>query len=441
MKINKSFPLSLLLSLLVLQGYIEFFLFKGNTNTIPWLQYRPLIWGLLPCIGLWLIMFFNSKTIRFRGQHLLFMAFVYLFAVLFWGLLGIVNAQAVAGQNLRSFIQILLIVMMSYTCVINPSSIKKILARFNLVILILCISHIISVLLRYVGFDMPFSFGRYIYILNFGYCCCFAQAILSKEGKAKNILCSIFFAVGMIITFQKPVMFVMSISTLILFSLILFHTRFKKQVIMKMIAIFFLSVISVTIMINAINWVGGGALSYSFKGYLAKRYLKFHINQIGGAADVDYMDIFSYSHRGDLLGGRTILWEDAWNIFKNNMLIGKGFGIHVSTRDNVDPSPLHNIIFYFLACSGLLGTILMLGIICICLRIFFKSLKSEEHIDLKVGLLAFILGVLCFNLVALFFAVYALMFLFSICFGVLLKLSCLERQNKLLMLTEIKSVP
>jgi hypothetical protein len=81
-----------------------------------------------------------------------------------------------------------------------------------------------------------------------------------------------------------------------------------------------------------------------------------------------------------------------------------------------------------MACTGLLGTALIIWIVGGCFSVFYGGLKSGKDIDIKIVLLAFVLTVFCQNMVGIFFSLYAQRYLFAICVGVLLKLSV--AQNK-----------
>ena len=56
-------------------------------------------------------------------------------------------------------------------------------------------------------------------------------------------------------------------------------------------------------------------------------------------------------------------------------------------------------------------------------------MKWDEDLDLTISMLMFISGAICFHTVGAFSGYYAYVFLFAICFGVLLKLSLIKPVN------------
>jgi O-antigen ligase len=409
---------------LALQGYLVFLVLRGDAASVPWLQYRPLTYGVLLSIGSWLLCFFCSHIKSFQMRNLLLVV-LFVFAVIFWGVLGLINEKgASAVFEMQGFISILLIAMMSYACAIKSIEYRAILSWFVKALLVLCLLRLLSIILLWADIYVAVGLDQYTYVFSFGYCYYFVQAAMYRVHRKIHIAACSVFALGMLLAIQKPVFFLFLFISVVLLVLLLVGGRRDKKMASAALFVVAALVFAVLGVSTVLNVITHGAFSYVVKSEIAARVFKFHINQIGGP-QAGIVDIVTFSGRGDLFGGRFNLWEEAMSIFRENKLLGLGFGTQIMI--GVRETHPHNIIAYLLMCTGLIGTLWLMAIIVWALLIGFCSLRSHEDLDLKIPLLAFVLGFVWYNLTGLFFSLFAFMYLFAFCLGALFRLSSISQ--------------
>lgn len=416
-RLRKDIPLHILLFLIAIQGYIELFLFKaGRPETVAWLQYRPLTWGFFVVAFIWMIIGLSIASVKHSAMkrslnYLVPLMATYSFVIIFWGYLGFKNGNIDAVFDIRAFIEILAVIIMAATTCGDSSRVNKSIIVFCNSTLLLAVFVIIFNIPMCLGMNSRHELGRYLLVLLFPYCIFFSRMLLSKERKKPNLIKVLIITFAFVITFRKYMLFTSLCSTLFIIYFVTLKQKMKRA--RTILYISLLITLNFTIIIG-VNLFTHGYFSSFVSAKILTRFLKTNAS---GTTSVE--EALRYREWGDLSGGRFEIWEYAIAMFKGNMLIGNGIGVNIPTIWG--PVQIHNIFIYFLTCLGVVGTVLMIGIIFSCLKKLIDGLKIDKDIEIKIGLLGFIFGILCFNMVGIFFSFYAARFLFAICLGILLK--------------------
>jgi len=421
-RINRSFPLYLLMFLLIFQGYLHQFGF----TSLSFIRYRPLTWGVFLCFLLWVVILLRDGTNiprnRFNLQGFKLMIFVYIAFLVTWTTLGIFNQNFAVVTDAKAFTQILLITIISFSCFHSVSQLRKVFKYCMLALLPLCFVQIASSLLGIMGYSLGLSLNRYIFVFTFGYSYYLAKILVLGTRNKKDMFCFFTFALATVVSLWKPLIFTIACLTFFITAISFVKLKGKRLKIISLLLLFAIVLCMAFVGFNKLT--DGSSLRY-YERLIVTRYLKAYVRTGEGQNEEGILQgAFYVGDRADLSGGRLLLWEKSWDLFKENIFMGKGLGLYAEYDGR--EVMLHNIYLYFLACGGILGASLIFGLIFQCIRIFLKGLRISGNLDLKIGLLGFIFGTMCFNLVGSFITFYGYMFMFSISFGALLKLSMLD---------------
>jgi len=343
--------------------------------------------------------------------------------LIIWALLGLTNGNFSAITDTKSFVEMLLIVIISCSCINNVSEVRRLFGYFAFALLLLCVIHSLLIFLGRIGYNLGLSLGRYSAVLIFGYCYYLGRILGLRERNKWDVLYLTVFTIGILIDFDKPLIFTMLCSTVGMVFVLILKGKLKKS---RIMASFILVSILLVIAFQGFTVFGRDEAIQSYKKQIMLRYLKTEGMEYNNISDAFYNQV--YLGKGDLSSGRIDLWLEGWDIFKENVLIGKGLGYYINSF--IGEMMIHNIYLYFLVCTGICGSVLVLWVTLQCCLILFRGLKADEDLDLKNGLLGFIFGAFCFNLVDIFLTFYGLMVMFSICLGVLLKLSLMDIEKR-----------
>ena len=160
-----------------------------------------------------------------------------------------------------------------------------------------------------------------------------------------------------------------------------------------------------------------------------KRYLKLAISIfiIGSIGILIYY--LNKSNIDTISTGRSVLWENAFNIIKENKIFGVGTtsfvdimkeNSHVSLP-GIEAGGLHNIYIQIALCNGLLAFFVFITFILTSIIIFLKEIlyKNNDNNKINISLFSILVSILSLNLFesTLIYICSFIALIFWICIG------------------------
>ena len=168
----------------------------------------------------------------------------------------------------------------------------------------------------------------------------------------------------------------------------------------------FLVIFALALTVPIANAATGGSLIQKHRYEFDHRYSKVDTDQL-----VD--------------GGRFEIWEETFNHFLQNPVVGTGWALRGRTG-LADAAYVHNLVLYWLGASGIIGSIIFISLLLVGARFVLLYMSFDRYTTLKLGLLGYFPILIVFNLVGVVFAELALIYVGALVIALVLRIAALD---------------
>jgi len=375
------------------------------------------LYSYILLLGLWRLR--NRRRLSIVAQReMALIQFLYaeLFGVLVLGFfLFIANrTSGSAFEEFRQLLEVYILIPMVYSSIGNITQIRKAIDWLMNLLTILAFLSILGYLSWFMlSIRLPFLARLFSIVLLFGAVVAWGRVLVFGVN-LRRLLLLVILVSGSLITFQKPVMLCGIIGLLAVLLLLLANRGFGREPTVSrhlVLARLLLVLLILALLFLILNDMTSSRLVQRYQYEFDVRYLKTTTGK-----EID--------------GQRLLIWDKTWNdVFLKSPWVGTGWGVRVDVY-YADDVYIHNFFLYWLASTGVVGGLVLALLLFIAGRYVLKNVDLRQDVDLKMGLLGYIVVLLVYNSVGVMFAEPALTYVAGVVIGLVLRIATLDAEKR-----------
>ena len=417
---DPGFLLTAFLTAVAIQGLLELLMtFPASIGSFTFGNkvLRLGLYSYVLLLGLWRLRNRRRLSVMARREMAL-IQFLYaeLFGVLVLGFFLFI-ANRTSGSALEEFRQLLelyILIPMVYSSISNTTQMRK---AIDWLVSLLTILAFLSILGYLSGFmlstRLPFWAGRFSLVLLFGTVVAWVRVLVFGVN-LRRLLQLVILVGGSFITFLKPAMASGIIGLLAVLLLLLANRGFGREPTVSrhlVLTRLLLVLLILALLFLILNGMTSGRLLRTYQYEFYVRYLKTTTGK-----EID--------------GQRLLIWDQTWNdVFLKSPWVGTGWGVRVDVY-YADDVYIHNLFLYWLASTGVVGGLVLALLLFFAGRYVLKNVDLRQDVDLKMGLLGYIVVLLVYNSVGVMFAEPALTYIAGVVIGLVLRIATLDAEKR-----------
>ena len=397
------------LALIALQGYLDYF-------NVSFFHSRIMTWSPFVLFCIILIGGITNTKVNSLKTSTLMISFLLLFTLL-WAAIGYSNDNYSTNQDIKSILIAIATTYVTFTVTSDRLTTRNTISYFCMSILPLITLDVIDNLPGQL--ESIHSLGRYRMISIFVYIFYLTKLVHNKNSRNLTIY-------GTIISLLNSTIFPLSKSkiamTILATILILILSRMHNPNTQSNLSKYIGLAIVLAIVFIVVNRSLNNNENY-YRRYLIDRGLRAWQYQ-----DKDIADALSYTLQQDnvanlLTSGRIEIWKKTIEDIKEKPMLGHGIGYYQQDYGQYSHLSVHNVYLYLFVSLGFLGTSILGFAFYKIYRIIQSSMRVPIDYDLKIVSLTMIFVTSFHGLFAIIFSFHALLIIFSVSLGLILKSS------------------